>query len=257
MCVILFSYRTDPRYRLAVAANRDEFHQRPSLPLGFWRDAPGVLAGRDVTGGGTWIGVSRTGRLAALTNYREPHVVPRPGAPSRGLLTRDFLTGTASAARYLESLAPDADRFPGFSLIVFDGSELAILSNRGAGPATLAPGVYGLSNHLLDTPWPKVSRGRDRLAAALSAGGDPVPAMFDILADRSFAADDELPNTGLTPEQERALSPLFVTGELYGTRSSTVFLVGEGEIEAAERTFSSDASLTGTRVYRIDRDPVA
>ncbi|MFA6958842.1 MAG: NRDE family protein [Thermoanaerobaculia bacterium] len=257
MCVILFSYRTDPRFEVAVAANRDEYHERPALPLGFWRDEPAVLAGRDLTGGGTWIGVTRSGRVAALTNYREPHVVPRPDAPSRGQLTRTFLTGSSSALDYLDSLAREADRFSGFSLVVFDGESLAIFSNRGGPPTTLSPGVYGLSNHLLDTPWPKVRRGRDRLAMTLSGGGDPVPAMFDILADRSFALDRELPNTGLPLEMERALSPLFITGERYGTRSSTVILVGRGEIEASERTFSSDASLTGSRAYRIDRDQVA
>jgi uncharacterized protein with NRDE domain len=257
MCVILFSYRTDPRYELAVAANRDEFHDRAALPLAFWRDEPRILAGRDLTGGGTWIGVTREGRLAAITNYREPHVAPRADAPTRGNLTRDFLSGRAGALEYLDALAPRAGAFAGFSLIVFDGDILGFFSNRGGAPATLAPGVYGLSNHLLDTPWPKVARGSERLARALSGGGDPVPSMFDILADRSFADDGELPRTGLPLEQERALSPLFITGERYGTRSSTVILVGDREIEAAERTFSIDASLTGTRAYRIDRYAVA
>lgn len=255
--MILFAYRTNPRFHLAVAANRDEYHQRPALPLGFWSDVPGVLAGRDLTGGGTWIGVTRTGRVAALTNFREPHEPARPDAPSRGKLTRDFLAGTASSLEYLGGVAPRGGDYSGFSLIVYDGATLAIFSNRGGAPCALEPGVYGLSNHLLDSPWPKVSRGRDRLAAALSAGGDPVPEMFEILSDRSFADDSELPRTGLPLEQERALSSLFVIGPLYGTRSSTVFLVGQGEIEAGERTFSPDASLTGRRVYRIDRDAVA
>ncbi len=257
LCVILFAYRADPRYALAVAANRDEYHDRAASPLAFWRDEPQLLAGRDLLGGGTWVGVTRTGRLAAITNYREPSVTPRVDAPSRGQLTRNFLSSTEGASVYLNAIAAGADDYAGFSLIVFDGVSLAFFSNRGGPPKELAPGVYGLSNHLLDTPWPKVSRGRERLSASLANGGDPVPELFQILADRSFGEDDELPRTGLSPELERALSPLFVTGEQYGTRSSTVVLVGEHEIEASERAFSPDASQHGARAYRFDRDPVA
>ncbi|MBI2214624.1 MAG: NRDE family protein [Acidobacteria bacterium] len=257
MCVILLAYRTDRRYEIAVAANRDEYHERAAEPLGFWRDAPRVLAGRDLIGGGTWIGVTREGRFAAITNYREPHAPPRTNAPSRGSLTRDFLQGHSDAPGYLDKIAPRAAEFAGFSLIVFDGDSLAFFSNRGSAPATLAPGVYGLSNHLLDTPWPKVMRGRERLAETLANGDDPVPAMFEILADRSFAGYTELPRTGLELEQERLLSPLFITGDHYGTRSSTVMLIGKTEIEAAERTFSCDASPSGRRVFKLDRDAVA
>lgn len=257
MCVILFAYRADPRYTLAVAANRDEFHERAAAPLGFWSDAPAVLGGRDLTGGGTWIGVTRSGRLAAITNYREPSVQPRPEAPSRGRLTRDFLTGKDGAREYLDSIAGSASEYSGFCLLVFDGDSLAFFSNRGGAPKTLPPGVYGLSNHLLDTPWPKLLRGRERLATTLLDGSDPVPAMFEILRDRTFAAESELPRTGLPLEAERALSPLFVVGDSYGTRSSTVILVGEREIEASERTFLPDATLAASRAYRIDRNPAA
>jgi len=257
MCVILFAYRADPRYALAVAANRDEYHDRAAAPLAFWSDEPRVLAGRDLLGGGAWIGVTRTGRLAAITNYREPSVEPSADAPSRGQLTRNFLTSAEGAREYLDTIAGSAEELSGFSLIVFDGEALAFFSNRGGSPRTLPPGVFGLSNHLLDSPWPKVIRGRERLGAALAKGDDPVPEMFDILRDRSFATDAELPRTGLTLEEERALSPLFVVGERYGTRSSTVILLGGREIEASERTFSRDASHTGTRGYRIDRDPAA
>ncbi len=257
MCVILFAYRADPRYALAVAANRDELHDRVATPLGFWSDEPGILAGRDLLGRGTWIGVTRNGRLAAITNYREPAVQPRPEAPSRGFLTRNFLASSESARGYLDTITGSAEAFAGFSLIVFDGETLAIFSNRGGAPKSLEPGVYGLSNHLLDTPWPKVIHGRESLSAALAQGNDPVPAMFDILADRSFALDADLPRTGLALDEERALSPLFVSGELYGTRSSTVILVGDREIEASERAFSREASLVGTRAYRIDRLPAA
>ncbi|MGK2859899.1 MAG: NRDE family protein [Thermoanaerobaculia bacterium] len=257
MCVILFAYRSDPRFALAVAANRDEFRDRAAAPLGFWHDAPAVLAGRDLAGGGTWIGVTRSGRLAAITNYREPAAPPNPAAPSRGQLTRNFLTGTQGAREYLDVISGVANEFAGFCLITFDGDELAFFSNRGGAPKTLPPGVYGLSNHLLDTPWPKVLRGRERLAAALSAGSDPVPAMFDILRDGTFATEDELPRTGLPIDAERALSPLFVSGDPYGTRSSTVILVGAREIEASEQTFARDASPAGIRVFRIPRDPGA
>ncbi len=158
MCLIVFAWRQHPDFPLIVAANRDEFYERPTLAADFWADHPEVLGGRDLKEMGTWLGITRKGRFAALTNYRDPlHV--RADAPSRGWLVRDFLTGERGAEDYLARLRDRGAAYNGFSLILGDAAGLYYYSNRGEeGPAALAPGVYGLSNHLLDTPWPKVRR---------------------------------------------------------------------------------------------------
>jgi uncharacterized protein with NRDE domain len=257
MCVILLSFKTHPVYRLVVAANRDEFPSRPAAPADFWPADAEILGGRDLEAGGTWLGVSRHGRLAAVTNYREPDAGVPAGAPSRGDLVARFLKAEESTAAYVSSLRTEADLYAGFSLIVSDASALAFLSNREPGPRFLAPGIYGLSNHLLDTAWPKVARGKERLASAPGSGEELAEELFAILSDRSTAREDELPRTGLSVEEEIALSPLFIVGPEYGTRSSTVVLMGDREIEFYERTFSSDGTLSDRRSYRLDvaRDP--
>lgn len=252
MCVILTSFKTHPTYKLIVAANRDEFHARPAAPAGFWSDDDDILGGRDLEAGGTWLGVNRKGHFAAVTNYREPGAPVHPGAPSRGDLVASFLRTEESTAAYVAALKQDADQFAGFSLVVSDGDSLAFLSNRGFGPRFLAPGVYGLSNHVLDTAWPKVARGKERLAASSGTGEALVEELFGILADRSVAREDELPRTGLTVKEELALSPLFIVGPEYGTRSSTVVLASDREIELHERSFSREGDLVDRRSYRLE-----
>ena len=224
MCLILIAYRARPDYELLVAANRDEFHDRPTAPLAFWDDAPEVLAGRDLKEGGTWLGITRAGRFAALTNYRDPRSV-RPDAPSRGHLVSDYLRGGEPARGYLDRLMPRADAYNGFNLLLGDETGLYYYSNRAGGFQALAPGVYGLSNHLLDTPWPKLERGRRALRRVLDHGSDPTPdALLHLLMDRTPAPDAELPDTGVPLEWERWLSPIFITAPNYGTRSSTVLM---------------------------------
>jgi uncharacterized protein with NRDE domain len=172
MCLILFAHGAGEDFPLVLAANRDEFYERPTAPAAFWTEAPHVLAGRDLQAGGSWLGVTRTGRWAALTNYRDPPT-SRPGRPSRGMLVSDFLTGSATPEQYLAAVAADAERYDGFNLLVGDPSGVHYFGNRmadGGEPSRLEPGVYGLSNHLLDTPWPKVARGRTRLKALLADG---------------------------------------------------------------------------------------
>jgi uncharacterized protein with NRDE domain len=251
MCVILVSFKTHPNYRLVVAANRDEFHDRPAAQAAFWDDESEILAGRDLQAGGTWLGVNRFGHFAAVTNYREPEAVVRPDSPSRGDLVASFLRSDETTAAYVAALRKDAPEYAGFSLVVSDLESLAFLSNRGLGPRFLAPGIYGLSNHLLDTPWPKVARGRQRLAEAEGKSDELAERLFTILADRSVADEDELPRTGLSVEEELRLSPLFITSPVYGTRSSTVVLVGDREIEFFERSFSREGDLVDTRSYRL------
>ena len=238
MCLILLAHEAHPSYRLVLAANRDEFYDRPTEAARFWEDAPRVLAGRDLLHGGTWLGVTRGGRVAALTNFRDPRS-KTDGAPSRGFLVSDFLLKTQPAREYLEDLAARARLYNGFNLIAGDARGLFYYSNRSGAPAELKPGVYGLSNHLLDTPWPKVGRGAAALAEAVRRDPTLAPeTLFDILADDARAADEFLPDTGVGLELERVLSPLFIRSPVYGTRCSTALLVGtDGRVTFAERTF--------------------
>ena len=233
MCLIVVGWRVHPDYPLLVAANRDEFYARPTALAGYWPDAPEIIGGRDLEAGGTWLGITRGGRFAAVTNVREPGAAP--GIHSRGRLTRDFLAGTQGAAEYVGQLAL-AD-YSGFNLLASDGTALWYCSNRGAPPVALAPGVYGLSNHLLDSPWPKLLSARQRFAAALASVPDRGP-LFAILADDEIVPDHELPATGVPLDWERRLSAIFIHSENYGTRASTVVTQSaSGAVTLEERSF--------------------
>ena len=202
MCLILFSYAQHPSYRLALAANRDEFFDRPTAPLDFWDGEPDVLAGRDLKEGGTWFGVTRSGRFGAVTNYREPGE-HRDEALSRGHLVADFLRAEEDPRTYLEELAPRADRYNGFNLLLADARTLCYFSNRAAEVQTLEPGLYGLSNHLLDTDWPKVRRGKALLEGALADDEVPLERLLDLLDDRQRPSLENLPETGVGIAQLR------------------------------------------------------
>ena len=184
MCLIVFALDCHPRYCLVLAANRDEYFSRPTAPAAFWADAPQVLAGRDLAAGGTWLGVTREGRLAALTYFREP-VVPLHPLPSRGELVARFLIGTMPPAEYRETLRTAESRYGGFNLLFGDIAGLFYHTNRGKAPAPVTAGIHGLSNGLLDTPWPKVAAARDRLAALLGNERLDPEELFALLADRS------------------------------------------------------------------------
>jgi len=258
MCLLLLAFRQHPRYRLVIGANRDEFYDRPTSAAGFWVDAPGVLAGRDLREGGTWLGITREGRFAALTNFRDSGSTRCSGRPSRGHLVSRFLLGDQPPDAYLVRLARDADQYNGFSLITGSGDALCYYSNREDGVRVLPPGVYGLSNHLLDTPWPKVTRGKRVMTELLAEADRLVPqALFDLLADRSVAGDQELPATGVGIDQERWLSSLFVSSTVYGTRSSTVVLLDrQGEVTFVERTFNRDPDSFTTEAHTFRLSPV-
>jgi uncharacterized protein with NRDE domain len=250
------SYGAHPGYRLILAANRDEFFARPTARASFWDDSPQVLAGRDLKGGGTWLGITSSGRIAALTNYRDPRSY-RQGAPSRGRLARDFLLGAMTAADYLERLRREGEAYNGFNLVFGDAQRLFYFSNRADLPAALAVGIHGISNHLLDTPWPKVARGKDALERLVAEGRDPLPeALFAILADRTRPPDRLLPDTGVGLERERLLSPIFITGPDYGTRSSTLVLIDlKGGVTFMERTFNGGAEAPKTLTCRFRITP--
>jgi uncharacterized protein with NRDE domain len=223
MCLVLVVWRVHPRYTCLVAANRDEFHARPTARAEWWPDQPQILAGRDLEAGGTWLGVTRTGRFAALTNYRDPEQ-RRATAPSRGALVTSMLESGASVAEGLAYLRDVGADYNGFNLIFSDGERLGIYESvRGAG-RELEPGIYGLSNHLLDTPWPKVQNAKTRLEAVLLDLTDTAP-LLDLLRDDRPASDAQLPQTGVSLEWERLLSSAFVRAPDYGTRCSTIIRI--------------------------------
>jgi uncharacterized protein with NRDE domain len=243
MCLILFSYRLHADYRLILAANRDEFYNRPTAPLDYWSDHPDVLAGRDLKANGTWLGVTRSGRFAAITNYRDP-AAQMKNAPSRGSLISDFLTGNTSPERYLKSVSKEGKAFNGFNLIAGDESELYYYSNRATRIRQLQPGLYGISNRLLDTAWPKIQRGKSLLKGQLSGREKvDVEKIWEVLADRSLPPDEALPDTGVGLDWERILAPLFISSPDYGTRSSSIVLMEySGRTTFMERTFPNAAN---------------
>lgn len=255
MCLILFAALAHPRYPLLVAANRDESYARPTATAAFWDDEPGVYAGRDLEQGGTWLGIARNGRFAAITNYRQGSRNPA-AERSRGELTRGFLAGHEAPGPYLHSVETRAAHYNGFSLIVGEATDLWFYSNRGVEPRKITPGVHGLSNHLLDEPWPKVRRGIAELQTLLSADEDELVArLFEVLADRAAASDDLLPATGVDQRRERALSASFIAGDTYGTRASTVLLVGAGgDVLVRERSFGPGGAVLGDSVQRFGLD---
>ena len=248
MCLIAFAWKAHPVYRLVVAANRDELHSRPTAPAAFWQDAPQLFAGRDLKDGGTWMGVTSHGRFAALTNFRDPGEF-KPGAPSRGKLVADFLCEQTLPEQYAEHLGATQFLYNGFNLLTGDGDSMWYVGNRAGAPREVAPGVHGLSNALLDTPWPKTESLRDDLAAALTRNGDPAAltaALFDALADVRPASDPQLPQTGVGLDRERELSPRMIVSPLYGTRSATILLMGhDGVTHVAERNFNPAGEVTG------------
>ncbi|MDM8514669.1 NRDE family protein [Desulfobacterales bacterium HSG16] len=262
MCLIIFSYDVHPVFELIIAANRDEFYQRPTAPLDSWKDAPHVYAGRDLERGGTWMGASTSGKIAAVTNFREPFQSLKTNALSRGDLVSDFIKGSKSPVSYLEQFKEGpgekglGKEHNGFNLIAGDRSGLFYCSNRhcsnraavqeaGSKSETkseviqkLKPGIYGVSNHLLNTPWPKVEQSKERFGKIIKSKKIDIEAIFTMLADQAFAPDDQLPDTGVGYEWEKMLSPVFIKSEIYGTRSSSVLLVTKNrQIQFVERTF--------------------
>ena len=224
MCVIFVAFRSHPKYPLVVLANRDEFYDRPSLPATRWADEPSIYAGRDLVADGTWLGVANEGRFAAVTNYRDPS--GPAGDRSRGHLVSDFLRSKEEPARFMQTIFYNANLYSGFNLIVgrFNDlkNELWYFSNRGGDPKPLAPGLYGLSNHLLNTSWPKVTRGLRSFSEVVASDEIDPNKCFDLLSDERIAIDEELPDTGVGIERERNLSPIFIKTPGYGTRSSSV-----------------------------------
>ena len=254
MCLLVLAWKTHPRYRLVVAANRDEYHERPTAALARWTDPHDILAGRDLRAGGTWLGIDRQRRFGIVTNFRDLVRAP-PEAPSRGNLIPQYLAGAAGPGDYLDALEADAPGYGGFNLLLAHGESLWYASNRTRPFArALSPGVHGLSNELLDTPWPKLRRVRRGFEEWLRAGGSAEDEkLFALLADRAPATDEEgLPSTGLSPDWERTLSSPFVLHESYGTRCSTIVAIEPtGGCYIAERRFDPSGTRSGETEYRL------
>lgn len=251
MCLIFLAVHTHPKYKLVLAGNRDEFYNRKTAPAQFWEDYPQVVGGRDLEAGGTWLGMSREGRIAMVTNYRDPQKID-PKAPSRGHLVSNFLLGSQSPKPYLEELSTNGKRYNGFNLILGTVDDLWYYSNYKTGVEKISDGFHGLSNHLLDTSWPKVLRGKEKIKPMLAADEIDPDQLFDALYDDERAVDELLPNTGLTLERERALSSMFIKSEGYGSRCSTVILVDKNnEISFVERAYNITNFVYTTQKFKF------
>jgi len=253
MCLAVLALRSLAGLPVLIAANRDEFHARPTTAAAAWPGKPVIYAGRDLQAGGTWMGASAAGRYALVTNYRDPARL-LPGAPSRGALVEAYLRGDEPPGAYLARVHRDGERYNGFNLIVGDADSAWYYGNRGAAPRELPAGVYALSNHLLDTPWPKLARTKAAFMRAVAHAPQPdLPALYAALADRAPAPDDELPETGVGLERERMLSSPFIVSPVYGTRSSTILaLHADGRGELHERRFDPRGEVAGEAALRFD-----
>jgi len=245
MCLVLLAVRPSARITLVVAANRDELHARPSNALAEWDDVPGLVGGRDLKAGGTWLGVTRSGRFATLTNVRSPSA--RREGRSRGELVRDFLVSDRDPVDYASTLAGDAEAYPSFNLIVADREDVLYVSDQAGSATELSPGIHGLSNARIDEPWPKVEDGKRAMANAVRVAGEvDVEALFAALREERRAEDERLPSTGVPLEIERFLSSAFLRSREYGTRCSTVVVRrGDGSGVIEERRFDASGGESG------------
>jgi uncharacterized protein with NRDE domain len=257
MCLLVLAWQVHPRYRLVVAANRDEFHERPTAAMAKWPPPDDIIAGRDLRAGGTWLAMDRARRFGIITNFRDLQG-PTPGAPSRGNLIPNYLRNEAGASAHLRELQPSAGGYSGFNLLLTDNDSLWYASNRAEHFARpLPPGIYGLSNEFLDTPWPKLQRVRRRFDPLLMQGDEvSKDELFAILSDPTQAGiNDKLPRTGVSPEWEQLLSSPFIRNEDYGTRCSTIVLLEpSGAVSLTERRFDSAGSVIADTQFSLHAD---
>ena len=251
MCLIFFALKQHPKYKLILAGNRDEFYNRRTAAADFWEDHPDILAGRDLEAMGTWLGISRQGRLSMLTNYRDPANIS-PAAPSRGKLVSDFLIGDENPESYMYRVSDNGANYNGFNLVVGNADDLWYYSNYGDGVKKISTGIWGLSNHLLDTPWPKVKRGKERFSHLVQQREINHETLFEFLYNDERASDDQLPSTGIPLERERALSSMFIKTPDYGSRCSTVILISnDNEVSFAERVYDLQTFDYSTQTFRF------
>ncbi len=252
MCLIFLSFRQHPKYKFILAANRDEFYKRRTAPADFWSDFPYILGGRDLEANGTWLGMTRSGRISLITNYRDPAHI-NPHAPSRGRLVSDFLELGKSEHDYLTQIEQSNGKYNGFNLLAGTVDGLSYLSNYANGIKVLGSGLYGLSNHLLDTPWPKVVRGKERIQPILEKPTVDPDVLFEFLYDTQQSNDKLLPDTGIGLERERALSSMFIKTPNYGSRCSTVVLVDHANhVLFAERVYDVNTFTFSLKTFEFD-----
>jgi len=255
MCLIVLAWKTHPRFPLVLATNRDEFHGRPSASLNYWEDKPDVLGGRDNEKGGSWLAANIDGRWAAVTNFRDGRP-PSSASRSRGDLVKDYVASNQTANIYASAIQESISDYSGCNLLFAGHDTLFYASNRHeSDPRSriqeVPPGIHGLSNHLLNTPWPKVERCKRHVQTLLKADDDTITqSLFELLSDRNLASDPDLPSTGISIDRERALSAPFIVAGEYGTRASTVVLMDmDGRVQMHERSFGADGVETGHRSF--------
>ena len=240
MCLIVFAYNYHPDYRLILAANRDEFYHRPTRPMQYWPDQPQLLAGQDLEQGGTWLGLTRHGRFSALTNHRDGRRAQQ-GICSRGNLPLAFLLGDDSSEDFIRKTS--TDDFDGFNQLIDDGQQLCYLSNRSTSLQPVPAGIHGISNAVLDTPWPKLQARKAALKTGIDSGKFNSEALIQLMADRETFPDNQLPDTGINIELERMLSSSFIRSENYGTRATTALLIKHnGEAEVVEQNYNDEGA---------------
>ena len=251
MCLIVFANNVHPKYKLIFAANRDEFYNRPSEQAEFWKEYPDLLAGKDLQAGGTWMGITKQGKFAAITNFRDLKNHTND-APSRGNLTLDFLINDDSPGEYYNKLKPALNDFNGFNLLLGNVDELFYFSNKTEGLQKLQTGIHGISNAILNTPWPKVERSKRHLESLIQQEDINVWEVIAILKDTSIAKDEELPDTGVGLDLERMLSPVFIKSEKYGTRCSSVVMVDkENNVKFVEKFFFDGIGHFSNKEYKF------
>lgn len=252
MCLVVFAWQAHPDYRLILAANRDEYHQRPAQNAHWWPDVPTMLAGRDLQANGTWLGISKKGRAGVITNYRE-HEIRNPAKLSRGALITDFINNDNTPRDFAEAVS--GEDYAGFNLLLIDGKELTYVSNRGDHLSVLEPGLYGLGNASLDTPWPKLERSKRAFSESLGADNINSDNLLNLLNDRRQAEPHEVDSAGLPQELAQALSAPFIVMPHYGTRCSSVILWShDGTIEFSERRFDPSGAVSGEARFQFQCD---
>jgi uncharacterized protein with NRDE domain len=255
MCLIFLSLHQHPDYKLIVAANRDEFYARKTAPVDYWEDHSGILGGRDLEAGGTWMAMNHSGKISMITNYRDLRNL-KSKAPSRGQLVSDYLMDGVTPEQYLRQIAPGKEAYNGFNLIVGSPDELWYLSNYKEGIERVANGSHGLSNALLDTPWPKVANGKKRFEELLKQPALIADSFFELLLDDHMAPDHQLPDTGIGLERERQLSSMFIKSPGYGTRSSTVILIDKSDhVVFTERVYDLQTFEYSAKTFEFKIKP--
>jgi uncharacterized protein with NRDE domain len=254
MCLIVFAKNVHPKFKLIFAANRDEFYNRPSEQAEFWPEHADLLAGKDLQAGGTWLGITKQGRFAAITNYRDLNNL-KTHAPSRGKLTLDFLLSNISPEEYYAELQPKLNDYNGFNLLLGTIDELFYFSNMTDGLQKIESGIHGISNAILNTPWPKVEKGKQQLQKLLQQDEIHAFEVIDILKNSTPAKDEDLPDTGVGLELERILSPIFIKSEKYGTRCSSVLMIDiDYKVKFVEKFFFDGIGHFSNREFKFRID---